>query len=152
MNIKQTYWKLLIIILIIMSVSACSPPQPGNETTNLIPIKVVFDGDNCKVTGPEVVTSKYVVFELDNQSDTIIHLASYEIEEGKMADEVFKSFAPGSIDLPVGTSMHSKSLVIPSGSSFDDFRRHYLEGNYAVFCENYSTTEKYYGASFSVQN
>lgn len=135
-----------------MSVSACSPPQPGNETTNLTPIKVVFDGENCMVTGPEEVTTKFVVFELDNQSDTIIHLASYEIEEGRSADEIFKSFAPGSIDLPVGTTMHSRSVKIPGGTSFDDFRRLYIEGNYAVLCENYTTTEKYYGANFSVQN
>jgi len=135
-----------------MSVSACSPPQPGNETTNITPFKVVFDGENCMVTGPEVVTTKWIIFELDNQSDMKANLASYQIKEGRSADEIFKSFAPGSIDLPVGASMHSQSMVISGGLSFDDFRRHYLEGNYAVFCENYSTSENYYGASFSVNN
>jgi len=152
MNIKQQYWILLIIILIIMSVSACSPPQPDNETTNFTPFTVIFDGENCMVTGPEEITTKWIVFELDNQSDTKADLLSYQIKEGTSADEIFNSFAPGSIDLPVGASIHSQSMVIPGGSSFDHFRRLYGEGNYVVFCENYSTTEKYYGASFSVQN
>ena len=150
MDMTKKSWELIIIILIVMTISACATPQPATETSKLTEIVIIFDGENCMVSGHKLISEKMILFSMENQSDMVMNLAIAEIKDDRSADEVFMTFSPASIDFPDGASYNARSDQVPAGANFIDLGILLLPGNYAVICENYSTLEKYYGAGFSV--
>jgi len=145
-------WKRVAFFVIVVGIlfnPACSTQKQKTSTDEVSRITVVFDGSSCQVSGHEVIETKLIYFDGENQSNKPMTITITEIKEGRTAEEVYRSFTPGSTEFPDGSMLSWRLEAVMAGSS-DTRHGVMMPGEHVLLCEIFGTFEKYYGAIFFI--
>ena len=117
----------LVVTLGCGLVLACTVTGESRE------IDITFDGKNCETSGPDVINAGNLVIDLENQTEGVVIVDVYRLDEGKTWSDMMSHFGePGTFVLRPELVMGMSGRDV-HGDQYD--REYTLEpGIYGVVC------------------
>jgi hypothetical protein len=127
------YIVALLIALDIIA-AACGDDGDNGAEGNDSTLEVTFDGTDCTYSGPEQVSENNINFRVANDSDTVLMLDIFRLDESKTFDDLAKHFdgEPGSA-VPSSLAQAVKSIPVPATDA-TAFGMALTAGEYALVC------------------
>ena len=114
MKTKSLFIQVFVFVMMVVLICACGPAQasptpiPPTATAEPTPIpvkptvttasppviEVTFDGDECKIVGPDTIPQGKVTFIMHNPGDEEYRVDVIRFDEDKTWDELVENFGP----------------------------------------------------------
>lgn len=119
-----------LIVLGIMAAACGNDGQPEAGST----LQVTFDGTDCTYSGPEEVSESNIGFRVVNQSEAVLTLEVFRLQESKTFDDLDEHIKGGAGSAEPPPWVRSVGSVPTPSDKTSTFGMALSAGNYALVC------------------
>jgi hypothetical protein len=176
MRTKSFFIQVVVFVLIVVLICACGsaqasptpmpptataepttiPVKPTVTTASLPVLDITFDGDECKIVGPDTIPQGKVTLKMHNRGDEEYWVGITDLGEGKTWDDLVEYFGPpgsersGPPDWAEGTAGLGKAIA----GQTSEYSPFLLKGEYGLDCHlyRYGADRIWVGAPLTVEN
>lgn len=118
---------LLFLILGCSLLLGCTASSESRE------IEITFDGENCEARGPDLLSAGDLIVDLDKQTEGVVIIDVYRLDEGKTWSDMVSHFGLSSTFALPPEWVSGVSGRDVQGDKYD--RKYTLEpGTYGIIC------------------